>query len=458
MFDWLPEMFYGIVNSITYLMQLLMDCFEIAVGLQTVDYNGDTSVTLLDVVFGDAMLQRVYWGMAIIGVGLCFFFTILAVIKKMFDYSDQMKASLGEILTQTLKSILLICSMSLILSMTLFFSQSLLNAMNLAFYANTAQATTEKPKTYSQKEYATMARVLDTIGNYGLNNAAGSRYNINSCYNSIRLELQSLVDMGTFSVSYETPDLLSNSSHYWQESLQQIVNAAPDLSSDMPMDLYNASLSDAILNTMEQINTNDNFKPLEKYASSKSASGDQPKLDRIILLLGTFEAAYNDKYNYEGASLTDPVRLPYYTGEKDLYNADDMWEAFDLWNYKFFSSTFLGVALLINMLGIILNAIARIINLAILYVAAPPFIAMAPLDGGGKFKQWTTAFIIQCFGVFGSVLGMNMLVVMIPIIMNSHLRISSNAFVDLFVKTVIIWAFAKAVKKSSSQSARHLTC
>ena len=454
MFDWVIKLAYGITNTIAYFLGLLYQCFELVVGLKTVTYNGSDNQTLLEVVFGNSMLTRAYWGMAIIGIGLCFFFTIIAVIKKMFDSSDQMKTSMGEILTQCLKSILLICSMSLILNMALYFSKELLRAIQYAFYANTSAATKEEPKTFSEDEYATMARVLNTIGNYSLNPSYNSRYNVNSCYNEIRQDLQTLVSLGTFDVQYDTPDMLHNSSHYWQESLQKIVNAAPNLKEEMPLDVYNEALSDAILDTMHQLMKNDDFKPLDQYANlAVSGASDMPSMDRIVLLMGTFDAALNDEYNGDKASLTDPVRAPYYyeAEGKDVYSFDDMKKSFDMWDFGYFTAIFLSYVLLKNMVGIVLNCIARIFNMSLLYVVAPPFIALAPMDGGAKFKQWTTAFVIQCFGVFGTVVGMDMMVVFVPIIMNNSLVLFPNStFVNYFAKVFIVWGAYETVQKASS--------
>ena len=64
---------YNLTKMIAWLLGLLYDFFSKAVGLDTVDYGGK-KMTLLNVIFRNSVVSRAYWTMAIIGIGLCFFF------------------------------------------------------------------------------------------------------------------------------------------------------------------------------------------------------------------------------------------------------------------------------------------------------------------------------------------------------------------------------------------------
>lgn len=457
MFDGLFRFFwnalYGLTKFIAWIVGLLYNCFEIAIGLDTVTYEGDSSKTLLEIVFGHSYISRAFWTMAIIGIALCFFFTILSVIRKMFDSSDEVKASLGQILTQSFKSILIILCMSLVMKMTLYFSSTLMKSIQLAFFSNTSVATQTEPKTYTKTEYATMARVLNTIGNYSLNSSYNSRYNINSCYNAIRADLESLNSQGTFSVRYETPDVLNKKEHYWQEALQKIVLAAPTLTSDIPLDEYNATLTEAITNVMEELKNDKSFQPLEKYASSiQGANSEDIALDRILLLVGTLDAANDSDYNGNKASITDIVRAPYYYADKghDVYSNDDMWKSFDLSDFSYVTIIFMAIMIIYNMAEILLTAIARIFNMAVLYIVSPPLIAMSPLDNGSKFKQWRTSFMVQAFSVFGTLIAIDVVITFIPIIMSSDLVIFNNVVTNYMAKLVICWGAFAAAKKAGN--------
>ncbi len=450
--NWWWSRCYDVTKAISWLLGVLYDLFEKAVGLDTVSYDGQ-DITLLQIVFSHSAISRAYWTMAIIGIGLCFFFTILAVLKKMADTNDEVKSSLGQMLTRCLQSIIIICAMSMIMSMAMYFTSTLMEGVNIAFFSSTDEPTASDPKTYSKEEYATMARVMNTIGNYSLNPSYDSRYNINSCYNAIRADLLSLKEAGTFSVQYETPDILNEKEHYWQEALQKIVVAAPSLQQDITIDKYNEALSTAIENVMEEIKNDKQFLPLEKYAAS--AVGDNSsniELDRLVLLVGTLDASYDSEYNGTEASVTDLLRAPFYynTSDHDVYNTEHMWNSFDLSEYHFVYVLFMAVVMAWNMANILLTAIARIFNMAILYIASPPIIATAPLDDGAKFKQWRIAFMIQCFSVFGIVVAIDLMITFIPIIMSNQLVIFDSTIPNYLAKLVIIWAGLSAARKASS--------
>jgi hypothetical protein len=98
---------------------------------------------------------------------------------------------------------------------------------------------------------------------------------------------------------------------------------------------------------------------------------------------------------------------------------------------------------------IIVNCIVRIFNLLFLYVIAPPIIAVSPLDDGGKFKQWLTAFIIQAFSVFATVISMRIFLIFIPIVMNPNLQLVENPVINTIGKLVMIWAGTVAIEKAN---------
>ncbi len=446
------NLLYGLTKMLAWLLGLLYDLFEKAVGLDTVVYN-KKDVTILNLIFTNSVVNRAYWSMAIIGIGLCFFFTIIGVIRKGFDSSEEMKGSLGQMMTRSLKSVIIICSMSLIMALALNFTSALMRGVQIAFFSNTQEATESDPKTYTKEEYATMARVMNTIGNYSLNPSYDSRYNINSCYNAIRSDLAKLKAAGTFGVQYETPDVTYQKEHYWQEALQKIVVAAPSLDQDITLDIYNETLSTAMKNVMDELRTDKQFLPLEKYISSvKVTDSTQIELDRVILLVGTLDASYDSEYNGANASIKDVLRAPFYYNNAghDLYDQDDMWNSFDMSEYHYVFTIFLIGVMLFNMIGITMTTIARVFNMAVLYVVSPPIIAISPMDNGAKFKQWRTSFIIQCFNVFGTLVAIDLVVTFIPIIMSNDLIVFQNPLGNYMAKLVLIWGGLSAAKKAAN--------
>lgn len=450
--DWFWQLIYSVTALFTYIMEYLYEAFQMIAGLTNITYDGK-SYTLIEAFFGSSTLTKFYWHMAIIGVSLTFFFTILAVVKKMFDSSDKVKQSLGGILGQGMKSILLILGLNLLMTCIIYFSTEFIRIVSISFEASYTTDGVTNDKTFTESEYAQMANILNTIGNYSLNPSYNSRYNLNSCYNAIRGELAELDEEGVFSIQYVTPDPQTGREHYWQETLQKIINAAPDKGeTEIKLDVYNKDLSDAIMNAMDQIQNNNGFIPLDKYRQETEGIDPIMRMDRLILLMGTLESARNNAYNGKDAAIDDALRAPYYYGYagNDVHDASSMGKTFYLnTEYKYVMVWFLMVVITKALLVIIFNCIARIFNMAILYIAAPPIIAASPYDDGGKLKQWTTAFIVQTFGVLGTILGMYILLIFVPFVMNSKMVFFEDSTANTFIKFIIIWGGFETAKKAS---------
>ena len=431
---------YGIAAGLCWIIGIVNQFFSVMSGMTKVHYEGKSD-TLMNVFFGNTAVENVYWAMALIGILLCFVFAIIAAAKKATDSNDKIKQSLGDIITGLVKGIIIIISLTFVISITLNLSDKLLTQINYAFN-NADTLGKEDTIEYTDDQFAAMARVLDTIGNYSLNPSYNSRYNLNSCYNEIRADLQYLVQQGVFDFYYD-----DSSGATWQSALQKIVNAA-DLN-EMSFDVYDTAASDAILACMKQLQTNSSFAPLQRYTREYSSYNSSIPLDRMIFLMSTLRAAKNPIYN-QNAAMDDPLRGAYYSGDKSIYSYSDVSQDFDMSSIQFILLFMVAFKLLWDLVVIILDCIARIFNMIFLYLVAPPFIGVMPLDDGAKFKQWTTAFIVQCFGVFGTVISMRVLLLFIPIIANSDLVLFDNDILNLLGKLALILGGMSTAKRASS--------
>lgn len=98
------------------------------------------------------------------------------------------------------------------------------------------------------------------------------------------------------------------------------------------------------------------------------------------------------------------------------YNVALVWYYYDLWQYNFvIAAAFLIVSLKI-IIKIIMGLMKRIIELVALFIISPPIIALMPLDGGKSFGQWKNSFLSKALGVFGAIIGMNILFLLLPYI------------------------------------------
>ena len=436
------RLLYWISVAFCWLIGILYDMFEVMAGLVKVSYDGEKNY-LINIFFANSSVTRVYWGMAMIGFALCFAFTIIAVIKKMFDIEGKMQQSLGMILGNCVKSILMICLMSAFMTALLNMSNVLIQQVMYVFN-NSEDLGKEKEITYTDEEYAAMARVLSTIGNYSLNPSWTSRYNINSCFNDFREDLQWLYDQEVFDVYYDENII---GSVCWQSELQRIVYTA-DLTKDQPLDVYNENLTLAIEHTVEVMQTNRNFVPISSYTRTSLTANETVPLDRVLFLASTMRAANNDAYN-KNASFTDALRGPYYSGDKSIYDFDTVSADFNIGMATDYILLFLvGWIMIKDLAEIIFTCVSRIFNMILLYLISPPLIAATPLDGGGKLRQWITAMVVQSFGVFGTIISMRIMMLLIPVMLSDRLVLFSNVFLNILGKVILIMGALEVEKKA----------
>ena len=438
----IPTLEYAIASGLCWIIDILDSFFGVMSGQVQVSYNKQPYY-LINVFFENASVRNAYWAMALLGILLCFVFAIIAVAKKTVDAGDKMRQGMGDILTGLFKGIIIIVSLTFIMTMTLDLTNALLQRVTYAFNHS---EDSDKPVTitYTDEEYAAMARVLNTIGNYSLNPSYNSRYNINSCFNEIRTDLQFLKEKGAFALHYVTDE---NNPVSWQSELQKIVNAA-DLSRDLKMDVYDAGVTNAIVSLMKTMQQNSSFAPLQSYERKYVSNSSKVPLDRLIFLMCTMDAAKNPAFN-DSPTVGDELRGAYYTGEKSIYNRESVFADFEISKINFIVLIAVAFKLIWDYAVIIINCVARIFNLLLLYLIAPPCIATLPLDEGGKMKQWTTAFVIQCFGVFGTIIAMRVMLLFIPIVIDNNLLLFDNYVLNLMAKVIIILGGMETAKRAS---------
>jgi hypothetical protein len=257
-----------------------------------------------------------------------------------------------------------------------------------------------------------------------------------------------LQDQGVFEFYYITKDANGQEIETWQSALQDLVFAA-NLNEELKMDIYNESVANALLDIMHTLQTNTAFYPLEHYEKTPASVYNIP-FDRVLFLACTYNAALNEQFNVN-PSHHDALRGPYYSGEKNIYDFMQVSQDFNLvWGFNYIMFFLIAYGIWKEMWYILLDCMARIYNMVILYLVGPPFIALSPLDGGGKTKQWMTAFTVQCFGIFGTVVAMRLLLTFAPIIISTQLEIFPNAIMDIVAKCMLVYGCAFTSRKASA--------
>lgn len=233
-----------------------------------------------------------------------------------------------------------------------------------------------------------------------------------------------------------------------------------------------------------------------------TGSDESPKMSTILFLSGTF--GDDDEPN---ASYTTGKRAAYFTEKKSIYDPGDtlvdfnMYPSLDLdniqaifksqaddvgvskkaadslgnsgeddygfsldqlsenartfpnlfenlYNYPLVYIASTGVILI--MLCSMFVFIRKIIELIILYVTSPLFVASMPLDGGTTFRKWREMFIGKLLSGFGIVISMNLVMIFIPMIMSSDFSFSNNVALDVTLKIIFVVGCMYAAWKSNT--------
>ena len=433
---------YYITKALCFIVRILDSMFRVVAGIDKIKYLGKNSY-LIDVFFGHSLIQNVYIGMAIIGMVMAFAFAIIAVIRKAADIEDMQKTTHTIIIKNLIKTIVIIGGLTFFMQIVLTFSNILMERITFLF-DNASSFGKDEVITYTDEEYAAMGRILNKIGNYSLNPSYRSRYNIDACYNDIRQDLEFLWDSGKFDVYY---DIDYNT---WQTVIQSILNASNPKKA-VKADVYYENVANTVLNAMNIVKNDTSLKALSRYETGYKNTNQTTPLDITIFLMGSMNAAMNEAYNVD-PSVNDALRFPYYIEKKSIYDFDQVDRDFNISISKMdyviiWISCFV---CLFNLAQLIFSCIGRIFNMLLLYIAAPPLISTYPLDNGGKLRQWFTAFVIQCFAVFGTVIAMRLLILFLPIVASSDLVLFSNTLANLMAKLVIILGATMTASKANS--------
>lgn len=442
---------YYLLTFVCYFVNVAYQIFGVFAGLQKVEYDGETDF-LVNVLFFNKTVNKIYWGIAGIGIVLTIAFAIISVTRKMFDLYDKKQQTLGGILLGVFKSILTIMLVSVCMIASLNLVNILVKQVNDLFERGD-DAGKSSVMTYTDEQYAAMARILNTIGNRSLNPSYNSRYNINSCYNEIRDDLYYLQRTGamdTYYITYEL-DAQGNETYVntWQSVIQRLATVS-DPRVELSLDAYDADVEDAIIEAMNILKTDASLGALSSYERPKITSETVP-LDRVVFLMGTTDSALNDVYNKQ-PELTDGVRAPFYNGEKDIYEIDQVEKVFDikLGGISYLTILVLAYFVVKNLIACIFSCIARLVNLLGLYLVAPPLAATMPLGEEDKFKQWLAACVVQMFGIFGNIIPLRIALMLIPMITSSRLvLIGDNPLLNMLAKGIFIVGLMEATNRFS---------
>lgn len=96
------------------------------------------------------------------------------------------------------------------------------------------------------------------------------------------------------------------------------------------------------------------------------------------------------------------------------YDVATIWIFYDLWQFNMivgYAGVFVTFAI---MISIVVGLMSRLIKGAALFLVYPSILGIAPLDDFKAFKSWSQMFMQQVMMAFGSIIGMNLLLLILP--------------------------------------------
>ena len=445
-------LFLIIFQMLLRIVDILERFFDVFAGTAPVYYKGKENY-LFDLFLSNQAITNLFWAMAIIAIVISFGFCIVAVARKVTDVSGTSKHTIGQIMSNFIRSLLVILLLNLCVTAAFKVTSVIFDRINYSLeHAETLKG--EQEKTYTEEEFATMVRILATMGNYAANPSAESRYNVNACFNAIRGELITLYEAGCF--NYDFP-VVQTGKHTWQSALAQVAKSA-DLNEDLQLDTYYPTVQDAVTLCFNELKTNSTFKPQETAVRGTTIT-EKLTTAMMIFLVSSMGAEENEQFINGG--FDDALRRSYINGEKDYLSFGDVYEDFSIIRINYLIGIIVSLAIILFLAKIILMFIVRMLNLILLYVVSPLFASSMSLDEGSRFQNWTQSFVMQLLAAYAGVVMMRIYLLIVPIVVNSDLKFfepgTYASHLTIYGQLLFVLAGSWAVSKATNLISGALT-
>ena len=192
---------------------------------------------------------------------------------------------------------------------------------------------------------------------------------------------------------------------------------------------------------------------------------DSTTLSRMVFVVASLDANKKDaRYNISGRlndgdspvtpasdiGITDAYRRPFYTGSSSYADSDVVGRTFNFARFDYLIGFGCSIFLLIVMGICLINFICRIFEVLMLFIASPIFVSTMPLDDGEKFKAWQDMFVAKIFSGFGSVIAMELYMLLCPVVMGGGISFMQNGSTeaDYLIRMLFMLGGAWAVIKA----------
>ena len=113
-----------------------------------------------------------------------------------------------------------------------------------------------------------------------------------------------------------------------------------------------------------------------------------------------------------------------------------VWQFYNLWEFNFILGFAAVFATFSMMISIIIGLMSRLIKGTALFLIYPALLGLAPLDNFKAFKDWGSQFMKQVLMTIGSIIGVNLLLLILPYM--QLIRFYNIGVLDAFINVIML--------------------
>ncbi|MBQ7327721.1 MAG: hypothetical protein IJX00_02000 [Clostridia bacterium] len=449
MFDWIGEFFkelFNLIPKIMYLLYASIACvidvlqlfFRKLAGLDVyyVDgeaITGDLVTNFITGILGInaegltySALSTVFWSMLIFGIIICFVSTFIAIIKSHYTYDDKAAKGPMQYVYTGVKAIINMVAAPIIIVLALFVSEALLSALDSITSTGSGSVAAMYGDAVDQLS------LVDTV-----KGATGKAKEKTYIFYDL-FGFQAGILYGPSGGPAE------GTSNETKKEIAKIASKNETFSGS----LFKVAAFNANRARLGQINTTGAFtgnagSSCTLFRNAKSQEHLAEMIDMAFACNLRADKGYTLDYTPFAETGGGIVSMKYFTNFLSLrgthfskFNIGAVWYYYDLWQFNFivgFAGCIVCTSIFIN---IILGLMTRLFMCIGLFLIASPLFGLAPMDGGKAGKSWRESFTKQVLMTYGSVVGMNLMLMILPY-MNT-IDFFNVTIADYFARTLLI--------------------
>lgn len=382
---------YMLLIMLCGLIDKLQNILYLFIGAIPINDTDDRS--LMQTIFEMPAINNALIYITLAAMAICIVLTIVAVAKSMSSMTFENKKPVTYVLKSTAKACL---SFIMVPVLCVFMLQMSNIVVGQAEKAMTAHLGSEKVPTAG--EYIFLTASL----------RAGKQY----------LTLEMFTDpKATFTKYKETliDDNLDALGNIGTEIGEKLDALADGIENNLVEDDFRIGDLTAALNKID-VNT----APDEVVKTKKEIEATIDAINKEC------DSILENTYPYLPPRMDDDLRMSYLNGEKDYLNLMHSGVDFSVFKIDYLLGFVAAVFIALMFMGLTIQFIRRMLELVVLYLAAPFFAAAIPLDEGEMFKKWRENFIAKFLAGFSVLFALRLYLLLIPFIFSGNLDMGTT--------------------------------